>query len=237
MTVAHALVTVPLLIASSISSLPTSAEPAHPATTANPIVTTAEIQTIEAAANASVPFERAAVSSTAAPKPTVAPVPVASIQPVAAPTSTPSEVVPTATNTQAPAQAPAPQPVAPAAAPAAAPAPSVLGGVGLRAAIVSAAYAQLGVHQDCTMLVTNALAAAGIHFHGWPADYMSLGSIVPASEALPGDLVYYQNGGMGEAHIAVYVGNGMAVHGGWNGFTTVLFSVNVGSGPVFIRVN
>ena len=38
------------------------------------------------------------------------------------------------------------------------------------------------------------------------------------------------------AHIAVYVGNGMAVHGGWNGGTTSLQSVNVGSGPVFIRV-
>ena len=25
-------------------------------------------------------------------------------------------------------------------------------------------------------------------------------------------------------------------HGGWNGGTTVLYSVNVGSGPVFIRI-
>jgi cell wall-associated NlpC family hydrolase len=86
------------------------------------------------------------------------------------------------------------------------------------------------------MLVTNSLAAVGIHFHGWPADYLSLGRVVPASEAQPGDLAYYVNGGMGLAHIAVYVGNGQAVHGGWNGNTTALFSVNVGSGPVFIRV-
>jgi cell wall-associated NlpC family hydrolase len=86
------------------------------------------------------------------------------------------------------------------------------------------------------MLVTNALAAVGIHYHGWPAGYLSLGRIVPASEAQPGDLAYYANGGMGLAHIAVYVGNGQAVHGGWNGNTTALFSVNVGSGPVFIRV-
>ncbi|MGO4494167.1 NlpC/P60 family protein, partial [Arthrobacter sp. 2YAF22_2] len=94
----------------------------------------------------------------------------------------------------------------------------------------------MGVSQDCTMLVTNALAAVGIHYHGWPAGYLSLGRTVSAAEAQPGDLAYYQNGGMGEAHIAVYVGNGMAVHGGWNGGTTALYSVNVGSGPVFIRV-
>jgi cell wall-associated NlpC family hydrolase len=104
------------------------------------------------------------------------------------------------------------------------------------AAIAAAAYAQIGVSQDCTRLASNALAAAGINFHGWPAGYLSLGRTVGAGEARPGDLAYYRNGGSGMAHIAVYVGNGMAVHGGWNGGTTALFSVNVGSGPVFIRV-
>ncbi len=104
------------------------------------------------------------------------------------------------------------------------------------ATIAAAAYAQIGVGQDCTALATNALAAAGINYHGWPAGYLSLGRTVSAAAAQPGDLAYYQNGGSGLAHIAVYVGNGMAVHGGWNGGTTSLQSVNVGSGPVFIRV-
>ena len=104
------------------------------------------------------------------------------------------------------------------------------------AAIAAAAYAQIGVSQDCTRLASNALAAAGINFHGWPAGYLSLGRTVGAGEARPGDLAYYRNGGTGLAHIAVYVGNGMAIHGGWNGGTTSLQSVNVGSGPVFIRV-
>ena len=116
------------------------------------------------------------------------------------------------------------------------PSPAAKLASGQGAAIAAAAYAQLGVAQDCTALATNALAAVGIHFHGWPADYLSLGRTVSAAEAQPGDLVYYQNGGMGMPHIAVYVGNGMAVHGGWNGGTTALYSVNVGSGPVFIRV-
>ena len=104
------------------------------------------------------------------------------------------------------------------------------------AAIYQAALAQLGTFQDCTLLVTNALNAVGIYFHDWPAGYMSLGTVVPASQAQPGDLVYYANGGMGAAHIGVYAGNGQAIHGGWNGNQTVLNTANLGSGPVYIRV-
>ena len=152
-------------------------------------------------------------------------------------TTTPAPVV-EAPVVEAPA-APAAKPVATlkvaAATPAAAVGPVSASGKG--AAILSAAYAQLGVNQDCTMLVTNALAAVGIHFHDWPAGYLSLGRTVSAAEAQPGDLVYYANGGGGSAHIAVYAGNGMAVHGGFNGNQTVVFSVNVGSGPVFIHVS
>lgn len=101
--------------------------------------------------------------------------------------------------------------------------------------LVSAAYAQLGRRQDCTMLVTNALAAAGINFHGWPAGYFSLGYTVSGSEARPGDLIYYDNAGAGVPHIALYIGNGMAIHGGWQGSTKIA-PAYVGSGPVFIRV-
>ena len=104
------------------------------------------------------------------------------------------------------------------------------------AAIYQAALAQLGTFQDCTLLVTNALKAVGINFHDWPAGYMSLGTVVPASQAQPGDLVYYANGGTGLAHIGVYAGNGQAVHGGWLGNQTALNTANVGSGAVYIRV-
>ena len=105
------------------------------------------------------------------------------------------------------------------------------------AAIYQAALAQLGTFQDCTLLVTNALKAVGINFHDWPAGYMSLGTTVSASEAQPGDLIYYADGGTGVAHIAVYAGNGQAVHGGWLGNQTVVNSADVGSGAVYIRVN
>ncbi len=155
---------------------------------------------------------------------------------------------PAVTTTPAPVAEPEPAPVVEApAAPAAKPAAAVkvaasspsapVAASGKGQAILSAAYAQLGVSQDCTMLVTNSLAAVGINFHDWPAGYLSLGRTVSAAEAQPGDLIYYANGGAGVAHIAVYAGNGQAVHGGYNGNQTVVFSANVGSGPVFIRVS
>ncbi|MGX9902177.1 NlpC/P60 family protein [Arthrobacter sp. SA17] len=170
--------------------------------------------TISAASTIAISYEKPAVSTTPAPV-VEAPKPVVEVQ----------EAAPAA---------PAVAATATVAATAPAPAPAASSGMG--ASIAAAAYAQLGVAQDCTMLATNSLAAVGINYHGWPAGYLSLGRTVSAAEAQPGDLAYYQNGGMGMAHIAVYVGNGQAVHGGWNGGTTALFSVNVGSGPVFIRV-
>ena len=87
---------------------------------------------------------------------------------------------------------------------------------------LSAAYSQLGVGQDCTSLVSNSLAAAGIYFHGWPQQYASLGSWT--SNPVPGDIVIY------DTHVAIYAGGGTAVHGGWNGGTT-------GVGPVYCSAN
>lgn len=103
-------------------------------------------------------------------------------------------------------------------------------------AIYQAALSQVGTIQDCTMLVTNALKSVGINYHDWPAGYMSLGTIVSVSEAQPGDLIYYANGGMGLAHIAVYAGNGQAIHGDGLGNQTVVNSADIGSGAVYIRV-
>ncbi|MEO5315683.1 NlpC/P60 family protein [Pseudarthrobacter sp. CC12] len=176
---------------------------------------------ISAASTIAISYEKPAVTTT--PAPVVEPEPQVQVQEAA-----PAPVA------QPVAAAKATVKVVTAAAPAAPAAQVSASGKG--AAILSAAYAQLGVHQDCTMLVTNALAAVGIHFHDWPAGYLSLGDTVPMSQAQPGDLLYYADGGGGMAHIAVYAGNGMAVHGGFNGNDTVVFSANVGSGPVAIRV-
>lgn len=108
-----------------------------------------------------------------------------------------------------------------------------------RDAVVRAARAQLGRQQDCTALVTNSLRAAGINFHGWPKDYLSLGHTVSASEAKPGDIIYYASNGFGGSHVAIYLGNGRAIHGGWEGGTTAEFSAYLpaASAPVFIHVD
>ena len=142
--------------------------------------------------------------------------------------------------TKAAAQTPAPVAQTKAATPAPAaqtkPAATTTPSGSKNAAIYQAALAQVGRYQDCTMLVTNALKSVGINYHDWPAGYMKLGTQVSASQAQAGDLVYYANGGTGLAHIAVYAGNGQAVHGGWLGNQTVVNTANVGSGPVYIRV-
>ena len=94
-----------------------------------------------------------------------------------------------------------------------APTPSVTS-----SAIAAAALAQVGATQDCTMLVTNALRAVGINFLGWPEDYLSLGTIT--SSPVAGDIIVYSG------HVAIYIGNGQAVHGGWYGSQTVVASVS-----------
>ena len=169
---------------------------------------------ISAASTIAISYEKPAVTTTPAPV-VEAPEPEPEVEAPAAPAAQPAAAITVAASA----------PKAPVAA-------SSKG-----QAILSAAYAQLGVMQDCTMLVTNSLAAVGINFHDWPAGYLSLGQTVSAAEAQPGDLIYYADGGAGVAHIAVYAGNGQAVHGGYNGNQTVVFSANVGSGPVFIRVS
>jgi cell wall-associated NlpC family hydrolase len=175
---------------------------------------------ISAASTIAITFEKPAVTTTPAPV-------VEEPEPVKVEEAAPAPAV----------QAAAAPKVTAKVSTASAPAAPAASASGKGAAILSAAYAQLGVMQDCTMLVTNSLAAVGINFHDWPAGYLSLGRTVSAAEAQPGDLIYYADGGAGVAHIAVYAGNGQAVHGGYNGNQTVVFSANVGSGPVFIRVS
>lgn len=174
-----------------------------------------------------ISFERPAVKSEAAPvvaKPVAQPVVAVQDSKPAAPIAAPA----------APVQAAVATPVANVTVQSAPAAPAVASGAGAK--IVAAAYAQLGVHQDCTALVSNSLAAAGIFFHGWPAGYKSLGHAESAAEAQPGDVIYYDNAGAGMPHVAIYIGNGQAIHGGFDGGNTVVFSAYLGSGPQFIAI-
>lgn len=96
--------------------------------------------------------------------------------------------------------------------------------------IADAALAQIGVYQDCTMLVTNSLAAVGINFHGAPIEYLNLGTLT--NNPVPGDICVYQG------HVALYIGNGQAVHGGWLGHQTVVSTVECTNAFIgYVHVN
>ncbi len=102
--------------------------------------------------------------------------------------------------------------------------------------IANTALAQVGVSQDCVQLVRKAIGAAGLPYSGM-GSLFNLGPTIPMSQASPGDVIYYADGGVGRAHIAIYIGGGQAVHGGWSGYNTVVAGVNIGgTAPVFIDI-
>ena len=120
--------------------------------------------------------------------------------------------------------------------------PSYVSGSGRGGTIASAARSMVGSHMDCVTLASSALSRAGISFSGWPEQFLGLGSIVPGGvgSAQPGDILVYRytngaNGGAHYDHVAVYVGGGMAVHGGWSGNNVVLASAYAGSGISVVR--
>ena len=142
-----------------------------------------------------ISFDRPAVATTPAPvieqpKPAAAPA-------VAAPA--------------APAVAQAPAPAAPqiTVKAQAAPAPAPAAG-GVNASMLSAAYSQIGITQDCTAMVEKALGASGIPVGDLgPQQFMNYGKVVSTPQ--PGDMIV-QSG-----HVAIYAGNGEAISGGMNG--------------------
>lgn len=115
--------------------------------------------------------------------------------------------------------------------------------------VADAAKAQIGQHEWCTETATDSLnAAAGSNVYGvyWPDQYKNLGTVfTDRSQLQPGNLVYYANDGRyGEAgvevpdHIAVYVGDGQVVNGGWNGNNVVQSGIDVPQGTqYYIAIN
>ena len=106
--------------------------------------------------------------------------------------------------------------------------------------ISSSAQGLVGVTDGlwCTQVVQQALANAGVSdaYQLWPDQYQGVYRYYTDSPQA-GDLIYYNNGGRGVDHIAVYIGNGQAVHGNYNGKTVIASAYQNGMGnPQYIRV-
>jgi len=220
--------------------------------------TTDTTDTTETPEAPAAPVETPSVDTTTqTPEQDPTPAPEAPAAPVETPSVDTTTQAPEQNTTPAPAapeqtpeQNPTPAPEAPAApeqTPAPAPAPEetvtpapeqTASSLGDR--ISSSAQELVGVTDGlwCTQVVQQALANAGVSdaYQLWPDQYQGVYGYYTDSP-LAGDLIYYNNGGRGVDHIAVYIGNGQAVHGNYNGKTVIAGAYQNGMGnPQYIRV-
>ncbi|WP_306525310.1 MULTISPECIES: C40 family peptidase, partial [Holdemanella] len=164
-----------------------------------------------------------------APEQTETPAPEQNVAPAPEQTETPA---PEQNVTPAPEQTtPAPEVQAPAETPAT----STLG-----QRIAAEAQKLVGVTDGlwCTQVVQQALANAGVSdaYQLWPDQYAGQYGYY-TNDPQVGDLLYYNNGGRGVDHIAIYIGNGQAVHGNYEGKTVIASAyLSTAASPQFIRV-
>ena len=223
-----------------------------------PATTTETTDTTETTAETpaetpATPEETTPVETPAAPVET--PTETAPVETPAAPAETPAET-PAAPAETAPAETPAaPEETAPVETPAApeeatpvetpatpeettpveTPAASTLG-----QRISAEAQKLVGVTDGlwCTQVVQQALANAGVSdaYQLWPDQYAGQYGYY-TNDPQEGDLLYYNNGGRGVDHIAIYIGNGQAVHGNYEGKTVIASAyLSTAASPQFIRV-
>ena len=182
-----------------------------------PVTTTEATDTTETPAETPAPEQ----TETPAPEQTVTPAP-----------EQPETPAPEQTETPAPEQTtPAPEVQAPAETPAT----STLG-----QRISAEAQKLVGVTDGlwCTQVVQQALANAGVSdaYQLWPDQYAGQYGYY-TNDPQEGDLLYYNNGGRGVDHIAIYIGNGQAVHGNYEGKTVIASAyLSTAASPQFIRV-
>ena len=206
-----------------------------------PVTTTEATDTTETPAETPAPEQ----TETPAPEQTETPAPEQNVTPAPEQTETPAPEqtvtpAPEQTETPAPEQTvtPAPEQTTPAPevqAPAETPATSTLG-----QRISAEAQKLVGVTDGlwCTQVVQQALANAGVSdaYQLWPDQYASQYGYY-TNDPQEGDLLYYNNGGRGVDHIAIYIGNGQAVHGNYEGKTVIASAyLSTAASPQFIRV-
>ncbi len=174
-------------------------------------------------------------TETPAPEQTVTPAPEQTETPTPEQTVTPA---PEQTETPAPEQTVTPAPEqteTPAPEQTVTPAASTLG-----QRISAEAQKLVGVTDGlwCTQVVQQALANAGVSdaYQLWPDQYAGQYGYY-TNDPQEGDLLYYNNGGRGVDHIAIYIGNGQAVHGNYEGKTVIASAyLSTAASPQFIRV-
>ena len=214
-----------------------------------PVTTTEATDTTETPAETSAPEQTETPAPeqnvTPAPEQTETPAPEQTVTPAPEQTETPAPEqtvtpAPEQTETPAPEQTvtPAPEQTTPAPevqAPAETPATSTLG-----QRISAEAQKLVGVTDGlwCTQVVQQALANAGVSdaYQLWPDQYAGQYGYY-TNDPQEGDLLYYNNGGRGVDHIAIYIGNGQAVHGNYKGKTVIASAyLSTAASPQFIRV-
>ena len=197
-------------------------------TPAAPVETPTETAPVETPA---APTETAPAETPAAPAET-APAETAPVETPAAPEETAPVETPAAPEETTPVETPAtPEETTPVETPAA----TTLG-----QRISSEAQKLVGVTDGlwCTQVVQQALANAGVSdaYQLWPDQYAGQYGYY-TNDPQEGDLLYYNNGGRGVDHIAIYIGNGQAVHGNYEGKTVIASAyLSTAASPQFIRV-
>ena len=212
-----------------------------------PVTTTEATDTTETPAETPAPeqTETPAPEQTVTPAPeqTETPAPEQTVTPAPEQTETPT---PEQTVTPAPEQTETPAPeqtVTPAPEQTETPAPeqTVTPAVSTLGQRISAEAQKLvGVTDGlwCTQVVQQALANAGVSdaYQLWPDQYAGQYGYY-TNDPQEGDLLYYNNGGRGVDHIAIYIGNGQAVHGNYEGKTVIASAyLSTAASPQFIRV-
>ena len=204
-------------------------------TPAAPVETPTETAPVETpvAPEVTIPAETPAAPAETAPAETpAAPAETAPVETPAAPEETAPVETPAAPEETTPVETPAtPEETTPVETPAA----TTLG-----QRISSEAQKLVGVTDGlwCTQVVQQALANAGVSdaYQLWPDQYAGQYGYY-TNDPQEGDLLYYNNGGRGVDHIAIYIGNGQAVHGNYEGKTVIASAyLSTAASPQFIRV-
>ncbi len=206
------------ILLTSALAVPANAESPSTAQLETVPTETSQIATVKAEPTSQISFEKPVVTTTPAP---------VVVEPVAAyvaPQTPKAGVTPTTPTPAAPKAAPAPATAAPITAPAVSPV-----GSGNGASLLASAYGQIGIKQDCTRMVENALASIGIISGDLaPAQFFRFGTVV--GTPAPGDIL------ISAGHVGIYAGNGQMISGGFNGSDTVLHPVSYVGGYTAVRV-